>query len=133
MTIFAVYTDHNMMFSVYVDSGAPWEVECHKGGVPHPQSIGNNHQPFFIIVTLINDSSSTSLYSSPHIQHHHNSDHDHDSHHHRHNHHHHFIHHHTDYDQVIANSDCPLEEFGSIERVREGILSSLHDAVFFIR
>jgi len=34
---------------------------------------------------------------------------------------------------VIANSDCPLEEFGSIERVREGILSSLHDAVFFIR
>ena len=35
--------------------------------------------------------------------------------------------------QVIANSDCPLEEFASIERVREGILSSLHDAVFFIR
>jgi len=34
---------------------------------------------------------------------------------------------------VIANSDCPLEEFASIERVREGILSSLHDAVFFIR
>ena len=34
---------------------------------------------------------------------------------------------------MIANSDCPLEEFGSIERVREGILTSLHDAVFFIR
>jgi len=34
---------------------------------------------------------------------------------------------------VIANSDCPLEECASIERVRERILGSLQDAVCFIR
>jgi len=34
---------------------------------------------------------------------------------------------------VIANSDCPVEECASIERVRERILGSLYDAVFCIR
>jgi len=34
---------------------------------------------------------------------------------------------------VIANSDCQLEEFSAIGRLRENLLSSLHDAVYFIR
>jgi len=34
---------------------------------------------------------------------------------------------------VIANSDCQLEEFSAIGRLRENLLSSLHDAVCFIR
>eukprot|EP00092_Neocalanus_flemingeri_P002918 GFUD01003121.1.p1 GENE.GFUD01003121.1~~GFUD01003121.1.p1 ORF type:complete len:557 (+),score=98.07 GFUD01003121.1:117-1787(+) len=34
---------------------------------------------------------------------------------------------------VIANSDCQLEEFAAIGRLRENLLSSLHDAVYFIR
>jgi len=34
---------------------------------------------------------------------------------------------------VIANSDCQLEEFAGVGQLRENLLSSLHDAVFFIR
>jgi len=34
---------------------------------------------------------------------------------------------------VIANSDCQLEEFTGVGQLRENLLSSLHDAVFFIR
>ena len=100
---------------MYADSRAPWEAECNQGGVLDPQSIGNHHHCYF-------------------DHHHYYFDH----------HHYHFDHHHYYFDHchnndhhkpqlVIANSDCPLEEFASIERVREGILSSLHDAVFFIR
>merc|ERR1719290_742855 len=34
---------------------------------------------------------------------------------------------------VIANSDCQLEEFSGVGQLRENLLSSLQDAVFFIR
>merc|ERR1719481_2462007 len=34
---------------------------------------------------------------------------------------------------VIANSDCQLEEFSGVGQLRENLLSSLQDAVMFIR
>ena len=34
---------------------------------------------------------------------------------------------------VLANSDCPMEDQAGLEHLRESLLSSLHDAVNYIR